>query len=143
MADSSIKPEEEIRRLVADWTRKANRDFAVATHLATEGERFRDAVGFHCQQALEKYLKAVLVRHQVEFAKTHDLDRLLGILRSVAPEIAEASSEAGWLTPFGVDFRYPGDFAETLPEDERRAVALASHVKSAFLATLAPYLSGE
>jgi len=85
----------------------------------------------------------VLVRHQVEFPKTHDIERLLRILRSVAPEIADASSQANWLTPFGVDMRYPGDFPETLPEDEKRAVELTNRVKRTIRASLAPYLAGQ
>ncbi|MFN0101916.1 MAG: hypothetical protein ACKV2U_07475 [Bryobacteraceae bacterium] len=68
---------------------------------------------------------------------------MLRILRTVAPEIAEALSDANWLTPLGVDVRYPGDFPETLPEDEKRAVELTNRVKSTALASLAPYLAGQ
>jgi HEPN domain-containing protein len=58
MAGSSTKqPEDEVRRLVADWIRKADLDLDTATRLAADGERFRDIAAFHCQQAVEKYLK--------------------------------------------------------------------------------------
>ena len=61
MAEFSTRPpEEEIRRLVADWIKSADLDFDVATRLASDGEKFRNIIGFHCQQAVEKYLKAVL-----------------------------------------------------------------------------------
>jgi HEPN domain/Nucleotidyltransferase domain len=62
----------ELRDLVRDWLRKADLDWDVAARLVSEGDRFRDIVAFHCQQAVEKYVKAILVRHQVEFRKTHD-----------------------------------------------------------------------
>lgn len=138
-----MKPvEDELRGLVADWVRKAHLDIDVAARLVGEGAKFRDIVAFHSQQAVEKYLKALLVRHQVEFPKTHDIERLLRMLRTVEPETADALLEAKWLTPFGVDIRYPGDFPETLPGDENRAIKLAQHVKEAVMAVLGPYLSG-
>jgi HEPN domain-containing protein len=61
-------PEEEIRLLVAEWIRKADLDFKTAVRLSAEGE-FRDVVGFHAQQAAEKYLKALLTRRQIEFKR--------------------------------------------------------------------------
>jgi HEPN domain-containing protein len=143
MAGSSTKqPEDEVRRLVADWIRKADLDLDTATRLAADGERFRDIAAFHCQQAVEKYLKACLVRHQVEFPRTHDIERLLRILHSVESGIAVALVDAKWLTPFGVEIRYPGEVPGLLPEDQKRAIDLANRVKGAVMAVLAPYLAG-
>lgn len=59
-------PEEEIRRLVGEWLKKADLDLRTVLRLSAESE-FRDIVGFHAQQAAEKYLKALLTRHQIEF----------------------------------------------------------------------------
>ncbi len=43
--------------------------------------RVSDAViGFHCQQAVEKLLKALLSHLGVRFRKTHDLRELLDLL---------------------------------------------------------------
>jgi hypothetical protein len=50
--------------------------------------------------------------------------------------------QAKWLTPFGVEIRYPGDFPETLAGDEVLAVELAGRVKEAVMAVVKPYLSG-
>jgi HEPN domain-containing protein len=91
----------ELRDLVRDWLRKADLDCDVAARLSSEGDRFRDIVVFHCQQAVEKYVKAVLVRHQVEFRKTRDIERLLQVLRGVEPSIADGLAGAKWLTLFG------------------------------------------
>jgi len=143
-AGSFMKSREgELRDLVRDWLRKANLDCDVAARLASEGDRFRDIVAFHCQQAVEKYLKSILVRHQVEFRKTHDIERLLHILRGVEPTSAEELADAKWLTPFGVDIRYPGDFPETLPGDEHRALGLAQRAREAAAAVLSPFLAKE
>ncbi len=58
-------PEEVCRDLVLRWVARANEDLDAALHLLREGGRFRGVIAFHCQQAVEKYMKALLVRHQV------------------------------------------------------------------------------
>jgi HEPN domain-containing protein len=135
-------PEEEIRGLVADWIAKADLDFDTAVRLVAE-ERFRDIVAFHAQQAAEKYLKALLTRHQIEFPKTHVIRRLLILLGPVEPLIAEELDDANWLSPYGAEIRYPGDRSETVPGDQVRALQHAQKVRDAVIATLAPYLSGQ
>jgi HEPN domain-containing protein len=133
-------PEEEIRRLVAEWIKKADLDFSTSLWLSAEPE-FRDIVVFHAQQAVEKYLKALLTRHQTEFPKTHVIRRLLLLLQPVEPTLASALEDANWLSPFGVDIRYPADFPETLPGDEARALEVAGRVKNAVMTVLNPYVS--
>ena len=134
-------PEEEIRLLVAEWIKKADLDLKTAVRLSTEGE-FRDVVGFHAQQAVEKYLKALLTRHQIEFPKTHVIRRLLILLEPLDPAMVEALDDANWLSPFGAEIRYPGDRAEALPGEEVRARQLAQKVRDAVMAVLDPYLAG-
>jgi HEPN domain-containing protein len=42
------------------WVRKAEDDFAGASKMAAITPPLKDLVCFHCQQAVEKYLKALL-----------------------------------------------------------------------------------
>jgi HEPN domain-containing protein len=133
-------PEDEVRRLVTQWVAKAELDFKALARLGSDPE-LRDVAAFHAQQAAEKYLKAVLTRHQVEFPKTHVLRRLLILLAEVEPVMAGALDEANWLSPFGSELRYPGDRAETLPGDEIRAFQLAEKVRTTVMASLEPYLA--
>ena len=58
-------PEAALRQLVRQWLDKATADFEAAEQLCGQGGRFREIVAFHCQQAVEKYLKALLVQRQV------------------------------------------------------------------------------
>ena len=132
-------PDEAIQSLALQWLAKANADFDVAVHLMREGVRFREIVCFHSQQAAEKYLKALLVRHQIEFPKTHDIKGLLDLLGAVHPTAVEALREAEFLTPFGAKIRYPGDLPETLPGAEKKAVDVAGMVKEAVKALLNSY----
>lgn len=141
MAESSIRPpEEEIRRLVSEWIKKADLDFKTVVRLSAETE-FRDIVVFHSQQAVEKYLKALLTRHQIEFPKTHVIRRLLILLEPVNPAMVSALDEANWLSPFGAEIRYPGERSEALSGEEIRAQQLAQQVRDAVMAVLDPYLA--
>jgi len=118
-----MKPPEAARReLVLQWIAKAAADFHAAEQLCAPGDRFREIVAFHCQQAAEKYVKALLVRHQVEFPKTHDIAKLLDRLATVNATIAEFLRDADVLTPFGVEVRYPSDAPEVLPAGEIEAL---------------------
>ncbi len=84
---------EELRRLIAGWIGKADLDFATVVRLEPEG-KFRDIVAFHAQQAAEKYLKALLTRHQIEFPKTHLMQQLLVLLSPAEPQLAELLRES-------------------------------------------------
>ncbi len=46
---------------VKDWLTKVAEDYRVAQLLAESAEPLDDAICFHCQQAAEKLLKALLV----------------------------------------------------------------------------------
>lgn len=69
-----MKPRDELQRdIVRQWIGKAEQDFAAAEILLGDATRLAPVIAFHAQQAVEKYLKAVLIRHQVHFPKTHEL----------------------------------------------------------------------
>lgn len=71
---------------------------------------------YHCEQAAEKLLKAVLVAADIEPPKTHDLIQLCkkcAELDSAYEVLADACIE---LSPYGVQVRYPSDL--DLNEDD-------------------------
>ena len=67
--------------------------------LLTEGSGDYENVGFHAQQAAEKFIKAFLVRHQVEFPKSHNVALLRQLVARVDPRLAETLAAADALTP--------------------------------------------
>ncbi len=136
-----MKPPEDVRRdLVRQWIEKADQDLAAAEILLKDG-RLRPVIAFHSQQAVEKYLKAILVRHQTHFARTHDMGKVLDLVATCEPAIAVTLQEASVLTPFGVEVRYPGDSPELLPGEEIRAVEIARQARDAVNVLLKAYLS--
>ena len=134
-----MKPPDEIRReIVAQWLARADEDLSVARHLLAEKLPYHGAIGFHAQQAAEKFLKAYLVAYQVEFPKTHDLGRLLDLIAPVDGALATALSATVQLTDYGVDVRYPGDLPRLDADDAKRAVESALEVRDAITSRLEP-----
>lgn len=107
-----------ILELTGAWWRKTLDDLEVAKRTAD----LPFACCFHCQQAVEKALKALLVLHQIDFQKLHDIGQLLDLLRRTpaAPEEAETAGLES-LTRFAVETRYPpGDALTEEAEDALR-----------------------
>lgn len=84
-----------------------------------------EAVCFHCQQYVEKLLKAVLTRDGIEAPKTHDLRRLIQLAGTSIPELLLLVDAADALTIYSVQTRYPGDWHHAGPDEMNRAVHLA------------------
>lgn len=132
-----MKPREEVRAvIIREWVHKADMDLSLAEYLLAESAAFPSAIAFHCQQAAEKYLKALLVKHEVEFPKTHDIRDLLNLVGGFDHELAASLREAEALTPFGVELRYPGDLPDAMPEEASDAVVLAQQVRDTILPRL-------
>lgn len=118
-------------RSVSAWLAKADRDFAAAEQLARLDDPYWDIVVFHAQQAVEKYLKALLVRNGERPPKIHDLGKLLDIAQKHAPQLASFRDDCNFLSPLAVVSRYP-DYELTSPEaDGKRGLAVAARVKAA------------
>jgi len=136
-------PDDPLLLLVKQWFSKGNIDYQTAERLLQDDEPIRESIAFHCQQAVEKYLKAVLVSRQIEFPKTHSLAQLLDLIAGFAPALATALADTVPLTPFGVRIRYPGDFPELLPGQEREVFELARKARESVLRELDEFLGGR
>ena len=125
---------------VQQWLGKAARDLEAARVLLQSGLEDYENVGFHAQQAAEKYIKAFLVRHQVEFPKVHYLDRLRIQVGQVDQDLANRLILADALTPYGVEFRYPSDLGVVSQEQGEEALRVAEQVQGLVLGSLKVYL---
>jgi HEPN domain-containing protein/predicted nucleotidyltransferase len=109
---------------VLEWVQKAEGDFVTATELLKlRVTNTADSICFHCQQCAEKYAKAYLVHHSIEFARTHDLLELQSLCRQQDNTFAGILSEMGLLNNYSVHIRYPGRFS-SLEEAEGAAQAM-------------------
>ena len=60
------------------------------------------AIGFHCQQAAEKLLKALLSHMGVRFRRTHDIKELMDLVQDGGMSIPPSLMELDLLTPYAV-----------------------------------------
>ena len=133
-------PEQVKWDFVQQWLSKAHKDLLAAAVLLEADLGDYEHVGFHAQQAAEKYIKAFLVRHQIEFPKTHDIAVLRQLVGQVDPQTAERLAKAEILTPYGVTFRYPGALTHVAWEEGERGLQRAREVRDAVLEHLKSYL---
>ena len=81
----------------------------VAAKRLRSGEpSLNDHICFLCQQAVEKYLKALLQELGLAIQYIHDLERLLNLLLPHDPALRKFRRGCQFLTQFAVDYRYPG-----------------------------------
>ena len=64
-----------------------------------------EIVGFHCQQAAEKILKALLSDLGVRFRKTHEIGALMALLAQAGHALPDQFENLDALTPFGAIYR--------------------------------------
>lgn len=64
-------------------------------------------VCFHCQQYIEKLIKALLTQNNIEAPYTHNLRRLIQLATPALPKLALLSDLADLLSAHGVQSRYP------------------------------------
>jgi HEPN domain-containing protein len=132
-----MKPLEEVAKdLARQWWAKAEQDYGLAEHLLAEEAPYLEAIGFNCQQASEKYLKAFLTSRQVAFPRTHNLGELLDLVATVDPVLAGSMGTITALNPYAVGYRYPAELPDVTPQDARAAFDVASRVRAAVLPLL-------
>ena len=97
-----------MKELTREWTRFAEEDYSAVVQLFIEGKNPPyGIVCFHCQQCVEKYMKAFLTEHGIEFEKTHRLTPLLDLCLPIHPEWDLHRDALKVLTNFAVISRYP------------------------------------
>lgn len=113
-----MNPEEAVLIHVRNWIEKALEDRSAAQVLERSGEKHWSSALFHCQQCVEKLLKAYLIYHDVDYPKTHDLAVLVRLASSIDSQLAEHIKPVARLTRHAVSSRYPDLAHEELEKDE-------------------------
>lgn len=63
----------ELKNYIGNWLIKAEHDLQNAATVIEHNPMILDTACFHCQQAVEKYLKAFLIYKGVIVERTHNL----------------------------------------------------------------------
>lgn len=99
-------PERKPAELAERLGRKAHDDAAAMRELAPNARIAGSIVGFHAQQAVERWLKAVMALRGIPQTRIHDIDRLAEILEEDGVELLVDRDRLGELTQYAVPLRY-------------------------------------
>jgi HEPN domain-containing protein len=123
---------EEIRL----WLLKSRQDLAVAELLIRQQRTYLGIAVYHCQQSVERSLKAYLTHHDVLFKKTHDLTVLTRLCMEFDERFEALLDAAEVLTPYATQFRYPSDQVEPDKIEAENALRLSSEALALILEIL-------
>lgn len=113
--------------LVQGWLRKAESDLTNAGMCLDAGQAL-DTACFHAQQAAEKYLKAYLTAHEIDFPFIHNLEKLVELCAQRDPSFLDLKALSQELTPYAVELRYDDEFWPAI-EIARQALDAALEIK--------------
>ncbi len=131
---------EEKRRLVQAWIAKARRDLLGAQQLSSN---LPDLAIYHCQQSAEKAVKAVLVLHDRDPGKTHNIDTLIREASAFQPELLSRLKEAAALSEYNQTYRYPSSPTEDsmpTPGEMKKAFRIARDIYNDVIAGMPPII---
>jgi HEPN domain-containing protein len=86
--------------------RKAAQDETLLDAVIASDQVSDEIIGFHCQQAAEKILKALLSDVGIRFRKTHEIGALMEMLGQAGHGLPGQFENLDVLTPFGAIYRY-------------------------------------
>lgn len=115
--------------VVKNWLLKALHDIKIVTNelKLNENEIVTDACCFHCQQAVEKFLKSYLIYKEAGYPYTHNLEYLLKKCKEIDNDFNDFDMEG--LTDYAVDIRYGEDFFVPSVNETKEAYKKAVEVK--------------
>ena len=97
-----------------------------------------DAVCFHCQQAVEKQLKAYCIKLDIVFEKSHDLIYLLDLINKKTNGAIDDDIylKCEHLNDYATTIRYPMEKYEPTLDEAKKAYQIAKEVKEYVLQKL-------
>jgi HEPN domain-containing protein len=97
-----------MKKQVENWILLADKDMFAADILLKDEYPLTNIVAFHCQQAIEKYLKAFLIENDIPIIKTHDLIKLNGMTNDVK-DLGLDEKKLMTINEVYIESRYPGE----------------------------------
>ena len=113
---------------ISQWIINGDHDLGTAKITYFHIPEYLDTVTFHCQQAVEKYLKAYLIFCNVDFGKTHNLEYLLELCGKQDKTFHTVN--VGNLSFYAVEVRYPDDFYIPTNKEAKESIKISKVVKT-------------
>jgi HEPN domain-containing protein len=123
--------------IIEQWLKRAEEDLEFASSNLKDRSRFFGQICFHFHQAAEKYLKAFIIAHKLDFEKVHDLLKLLKTSQKKESSLSCLREACEFLNPFYVETRYPINWPTHYTREEatkaKDAAEKISHIIKDFL----------
>ncbi len=116
---------------IAEWIIKADHDLGTAIVTYLHIPEFKDTITFHCQQSVEKCLKAYLIYWGISFKLTHDLIYLLELIHTKDISINVYFERIVKLQNYAVEIRYPNELIFLTHEKVLEAIETSKLVRKA------------
>ncbi|HEY7950698.1 MAG TPA: HEPN domain-containing protein [Solirubrobacterales bacterium] len=130
-------PERDPADLAAQLAGKARDDATAVREFANNSQIADSIIGFHAQQAVEKWLKAVMALRGIPQTRIHDLARLADILEENGVEVPLSGDQLDELTRYAVPLRYE-DLLDAEPLNRDAALSSVDEVGKWAAAELHP-----
>jgi HEPN domain-containing protein len=114
---------------IEQWIIKGDHDLGTAKITYLYIPEYLDTVTFHCQQAVEKYLKAYLISQSILFRFTHDLVYLLDLITLKDLDFHSYYDSVSELQGYAVEVRYPNETIYLSNEKVEKALMIAKNVR--------------
>lgn len=118
---------DELKEYIRKWLLKAEHDLMNAQIVIQYNPLILDTACFHCQQAVEKYLKAFLIYKGDPIEKTHNLFFLFDKCSKIDSDFLNIDIKN--LNDFGIEIRYPDNFLSPSEEETKEYLQLAFEIK--------------
>lgn len=117
-----------LKEYIEAWLLKAEHDIISAQRLLEIEPVILDNACFHCQQAIEKALKAFLFYHGKDIERTHDVIFLLDVCSCFDPIFSEVDPLN--INAYAVHGRYPDASLMPEPGEAKEFYTLALQVNN-------------
>lgn len=121
-------PQRDPAELAARLARKAGEDATAVREFAANSQIADSIIGFHAQQSVEKWLKAMMALRGLRQTRIHDIERLAEILEEEdGMELPVGRDRLDELTQYAVPLRYE-DLLDAEPLDRAATVSLIDEI---------------
>ena len=103
-----------MKKRVNEWLKLAKVDLDSVLKLL-EDSNLTQSAAFHCQQSIEKSFKALLEEQSGTFIKSHDLQRLYGLVEESGISLNVDEDILDAINAVYIEARYPSDLG-LIPE---------------------------
>ena len=114
---------------IRQWIIRGDHDLGTAKITFLHIPEYLDTVTFHCQQAVEKYLKAYLIFQSTTFRFSHDLIYLLDLISQKDNDFENYYDSVSELQGYAVEIRYPNETIYLSNEKVENAIIIAKDVR--------------